>query len=255
MSGGLGRWLPTGPGRLIAGLGLCAGLVAATLLRLPVLALLAAGAVAVGVEAGRGLSVPQLNRLGAAVAAWCETIRQGLEAGQPQRAAVLAACDLAPAGLEETLHRLATSLQVMPLPEALWAFAREVRHPAAGQVVAALDIAYRLGAGDLSKLMAGQVETTRHQVQVMRELHAARAKHRRAMLLLLALFLGVIAVLFVIWPHFLAAYRNLTGQLILAGIGLTVLGSVRTLVRLSQPAQLPDFFPTTRPTTRPPTWR
>jgi hypothetical protein len=209
--------------RLAAGVGLAAAVGVGAATRLPVLGLLAAGIAWVALDAARAPSVTALNRLGGAVASWCETIRQELDAGQPLRAAVVTSCDLPPRGLEQPLRRLAARLDVEPLPDALWAFAREVRHPAVGQTVAALEVAYWLGAGDLPRLMASQVEATRHRVQVLRDLHAARAKHRRAMVLLLGLFLAAVAVLFAVWPTFLDAYRPATGQLVLAGIGATPL--------------------------------
>jgi Flp pilus assembly protein TadB len=228
--------------RAAAGVGLAVAALLAVLTGMPVLGLLAAGMVWVAVETAAGPSVVAVNRLGGAVAAWCETIRQELDAGQPLRAAVVAAGDLPPRGLEEPLRRLNARLELHPLPDALWAFAREVRHPAVGQIVAAIEVAYRLGAGDLPRLMAGQVETTRHRVQVLRDLHAGRAKHRRAMVMLLGLFLASIVVLLGVWPAFLDAYRPVEGQLVLGGIGLVVLGAVRALVRLSQPSLPPDFF-------------
>jgi hypothetical protein len=218
------------------------GVLAAIALQLPVLVLFAVGAVLVAVDAARGPSVAEVTTRGAAIASWSETIRQELTAGQPQRAALFAACDSPPAGLEEPLARLATRLESMKLPDALWAFARDARHPAAGNTVAALDVAYRLGAGDLPKLMAGQVETTRHHVQVLREVHAARAKHRRAMLLTLGMFVVVITGLFAVWPDFFTAYRGVQGQVVLAGIGAVVLVAVRALIRLGQPELPPEFF-------------
>jgi Flp pilus assembly protein TadB len=242
-----GGQVPRRTQRQVLAAGLLAGLLTAGLLQLPVVALLVVGAVLVGLDLVAGPPMRELNELGAAIAAWSETVRQELEAGQPQRAALLAACDMPPPGLEEHLALLAERLENTSIPEALWAFARDVNHPAAGHTVAALDVAYRYGAADLPRLMAGQVETTRHQVQMMRELHAARAKHRRAMLLLLALFFAVIVGLFVAWPHFLAAYRDLQGQAVLAAIGAAVLFAVRSLVRLSQASPPPNFFTGPRP--------
>jgi tight adherence protein B len=232
----------SGTARVGVAAAVMAGAMAAIAVQLPVLILLAVGAVLVAVEAARGPSVTEVTTGGAAIASWCETIRQELTAGQPQRAALIAACDSPPAGLAAPLARLATRLETMQVPDALWAFAREVRHPAAGTTVAALDVAYRLGAGDLPKLMAGQVETTRHQVQVLREVHAARAKHRRAMLLILGLFIVVITGLFALWPDFFTAYRGVQGQAVLAGIGAVVLVAVRALIRLGQPELPPAFF-------------
>jgi Flp pilus assembly protein TadB len=218
------------------------GLAAALALRVPVLAVLVAVAVLLAVDTSGGPSVAQLNTSGTAVAAWCETVRHELEAGQPQRVALLASCDTPPPGLERPLAGLAADLETMPVPAALWGFAVRVQHPAAGTAVAALDLAYRHGAGNLPALMISQVETTRHQVHHLRELHAARAKHRRAMVLLLGLFLVVIAGLFVAWPDFLATYRDMQGQAVLAAIGAAVLIAVRTLIRLGRPHPIPDFF-------------
>ena len=241
-AGVLQKYLPTSTQRRITVAGLIGAFGVAGVLRLPVLGLLILGAVWVGLDLIRGPSMNELNERGAGIAAWTETVRQELEAGQPQRAALIAACDVPPPGLEIPLGRLAHGLETTSIPAALWEFAREVRHPAAGHVVAALDVAYRYGAANLPKLMAEQVETTRHQVQMTREIHAARAKHRRTMILLLALFVTVVVALFLVWPQFLAAYRTLTGQMILLAIGVGVLISVRTLVGLSQASPPPDFF-------------
>jgi Flp pilus assembly protein TadB len=228
--------------RWIALTSLLAAAIVAVGLRLPVLAALVAGAMLVALEVLHGPSMREVAEIGAGVSAWAETVRQELEAGRPQRAALIAACDLSPPGLEHALQALGERLEVLPIPEALRGFAVEVRHPAVGHVVAALDVAYRYGAADLPKLMAGQVESTRHQVQMIREIHAARAKHRRAMVLLLGLFVSVVVGLFVIWPQFLAAYRGVQGQLVLAAMGAGVLVAVRELIGLSQGTPPPDFF-------------
>jgi hypothetical protein len=228
--------------RLTAVAALIGGGMASVTVGVPVVALLTVGAVLLAVNSSAETPVAVLNARGAAVAAWCETVRHELEAGQPERAALLAACDHPAPGLESPLRRLAARLESESVPDALWSFAVDARHPAVGNAVAALDVAYRFGAGDLPALMAGQVESTRNQVQAHRELHAARAKHRRAMVLLLGLFTAVVTGLFVIWPDFLAAYRGVQGQLVLGGIGVAVLGAVRALIRLGRPEPVPDFF-------------
>lgn len=219
-----------------------AGLVVGIAVGIPILTLLAAGFGWLVADATRGPSVPEVTRTGEAIATWAETIRQELEAGSPLVAAVARSTDGPPAAIAEPLRRLAVRLDDQPLPRALWELRAEIDHAALGPVIAALDIGYRRGAGDLPRLMASQVTATRHRVGVLRDLHAARAKHRRAMVLLLGLFGVSVAVLLAVWPAFLAAYRPATGELVLGGIGLTVLAAVRALVRMSQPALPPDFF-------------
>ncbi|MBL7498771.1 hypothetical protein I6A84_17325 [Frankia sp. CNm7] len=238
-----GRWgaLPGEAGPIGAAAG--AGLVAGVLVGMPVLAVLTGGLVWLAREA-RGLrAVPAVNELGEAVATWCETVRQELDAGQPLRAAVAASCQLPPPPLTTPLTALAHRLDAQqPLPAALAAFHRETAHPAVGQVVAALTLAYRHGAGELGRLMASQVEATRHRVAVVRDLHAGRARHRRAMTLLLALFALTTAALLAAWPALLAPYRGPLGQLVLTTDLLFVGTAVHALLRRSRPPTVPDFF-------------
>ncbi|EFC81313.1 type II secretion system F family protein [Parafrankia sp. EUN1f] len=228
------RWLGTA----------AVGLLIATATRLPALGLIVAVLGYVILENRAGMSVPQLTRLGDAVATWAEQIREGLDAGQHLRAAIAASTDHPPAELADPLQRLAARLRsAMPLPDALWALRAEVPHPTLGPVIIALDVAYRRGAGDLPRLMASQTAATREATALLRDQHALRARHRRAMTLLLALFTGAITVLLVAWPNFLAPYRNLQGQLALTVIGGGVVLAVRALAAMSRPPTTPDFFP------------
>ncbi|OHV64191.1 hypothetical protein [Pseudofrankia sp. BMG5.36] len=219
------------------------GLVVGALVGLPVLAVIAAGLVWLAREARTLRGVGETNELGEAVATWCETVRQELDAGQPLRAAVAASSELPPSALAGPLAALGRRLHdQQSLPWALAAFRRDVAHPAVGQVVTALVLAYRHGAGDLGRLMASQVETTRHRVAVLRDLHAGRARHRRAMTLLLALFALTTGGLLVAWPAVLTPYHTAAGQLALTGLLALVGVAVHSLIRRSRPPAMPDFF-------------
>ncbi|WP_045876496.1 hypothetical protein [Pseudofrankia sp. DC12] len=236
------RWrLPEGAsGALVAAAG---GLAVGVLVGLPVLAVAAGGLVWLVGQTRAVRAVPQVNELGDAVASWCETVRQELDAGQPLLAAVAASCLLPPPPLAAPLAGLARRLEDhQPLPAALAAFHTEVAHPAVGQVVAALSLAYRHGAGGVGRLMAGQVETTRHRVAVLRDLHAGRARYRRAMSLLLGLFAVTTVVLLAVWPAVLGPYRSPGGQLVLAGLLLAVGAAIHALLVRSRPPTVPDFF-------------
>ncbi|MEX5709925.1 hypothetical protein AB1484_16820 [Parafrankia sp. FMc6] len=218
-------------------------LLVAAVTRLPALGLIIALLGYVVLENHTGPSVPQVTRLGEAIATWAEQVRDGLQAGQHLRAAIVASTDNPPAPLADPLRRLATRLDVMRLPDALWALREEVPYPALGPMIVALDVAYRRGAGDLPALMTSQVAITRQSVALLRDQHALRARHRRAMTLLLALFTGAVSVLLVTWPAFLVPYRDLPGQLALTAIGVGVVLSVRALAAMSRPPLTPDFFP------------
>ncbi|ONH60463.1 hypothetical protein CcI49_11590 [Frankia sp. CcI49] len=235
------RRTPSGaPMPIVAGgvLGLAAGAVVGV----PVLAVLGAGVGWLVAEARCGPRVDEQNELGDAVASWCETLRQELDAGQPLKTAVAVSCAASPPALAVPLRRLRTRLDGQALPVALAGFRRDVAHPAVGAIVTALVLTYQHGAGELAKLMADQVEVTRHRVAVLRDTHAARARHRRAMTLLLGLFaLSTLGVL-VVWPAMLDPYRTASGQVILVVIVGVVGLAVRTLLRLSRPDEPPDFF-------------
>ncbi|WP_261570266.1 type II secretion system F family protein [Frankia gtarii] len=230
--------LPARQGILLLAVAVLAGATT----RAPVLSLVLAAIGYVTLDTGRGPSVPAVTRLGEAVATWTEAVRDGLGAGRHLRAALVASCDRPPDELAEPLGRLAARLETMPVPDALRALRAEVAHPALGPVATALDVAYQRGAGDLTRLMASQVETTRADVARLRDQHALRAKHRRSMTLLLVLFAVSITVVLLVWPAFFAAYRCLTGQIVLAALGAAVVGAVHSLVRMSQPDLPPDFF-------------
>lgn len=231
-----GRWLWAVAGGAV---------LVAAVTRIPALGLIVAVLGYVMLENRAGPSVPEITRLGDAVATWAEQVREGLDAGQHLRAAIVASTDHPPAELAGLLRRLVARLDVVSLPDALWAMRAEVPHPALGPMIAALDVAYRRGAGDLPRLMASQVDATRQTAALLRDQHALRARHRRAMTLLLVLFTGSTSVLLVTWPAFLAPYRDLSGQLVLTAIGSGVVLAVRALAAMSRPPLTPDFFPAT----------
>ncbi|EFC82847.1 hypothetical protein [Parafrankia sp. EUN1f] len=224
------------------GVGGVLGLAAGVVVGVPVLTMLGGGVGWLVAEARRGPSVDEQNELGDAIASWCETLRQELDAGQPLKTAVAVSCAASPPALTDPLRRLRARLDRQALPAALAGFRQDVAHPAVGAIVTALVLTYQHGAGELAMLMADQVEVTRHRVAVLRDTHAARARHRRAMTLLLALFaLSTLGVL-VVWPAMLGPYRTAPGQAILVVIVGVVGYAVRTLLRLSRPDETPDFF-------------
>ncbi|ABD12688.1 hypothetical protein ThrDRAFT_03231 [Frankia casuarinae] len=222
--------------------GVLAGLILGVVVGVPVLGVLGGGAAWLTHDVRRGPSVDELNELGEAVATWCETVRQELDAGQPLKAAVVASCQLPPSALAGPLGRLRVRLDQEPLPAALAGFRAEVNHPLVGSIAAVLSLTYRRGAGDLARLMAEQVESTRHRVAVLRDLHAARARYRRSMVLLLGLFAVSVVGVLAVWPAMLAPYRTAWGQAVLIMIAGVVGLAVRTLLRLARPAVVPDFF-------------
>jgi hypothetical protein len=218
------------------------GLVLGVAVGVPVLAVVGCGVGALVHDMRKEPTVDELNELGEAAATWGETVRQELEAGQPLRAAVLASCQLPPVALAEPLRRLRVRLDREPLPEALAGFRAAVPHPLIGEIVTVLSLTYQRGAGDLARLMADQVESTRHRVAVLRDLHAARARYRRSMALILGMFAASVVGVLALWPVMLAPYRTAWGQAIVVLLAGCVGLAMRALLRMSRPGMVPDFF-------------
>ncbi|SNQ51690.1 conserved membrane hypothetical protein [Frankia canadensis] len=225
----------------VAGGGLV-GLVLGVAAGVPVLAVVGFGVGALMQDMRREPKVAELNELGEAAATWGETVRQELDAGQPLRAAVLASCQLPPTALAEPLRRLRVCLDREPLPVALADFRAAVPHQLIGEIVTVLSLTYQRGAGDLARLMADQVESTRHRVAVLRDLHAARARYRRSMALILGMFAASVVVVLALWPVMLAPYRTAWGQAIVVLLAGCLGLAMRALLRMSRPGLVPDFF-------------
>jgi hypothetical protein len=182
-----------------------------------------------------------------AVAAWAEILRDTIVAGAGLPQALVTSARVGPAAIAAELSRLAERIDGYGVQRALERFAVEVAHPAVDVLVVALVTADRHGTADLVSLITAQAEATRHEVDLVLETEAGRARYRtgvRIMLGALALFaLGLL----VFRGEFLAPYDTLTGQLVLAVISAVILFALWLLVsmgRLREPARY--FAPTER---------
>jgi tight adherence protein B len=185
-----------------------------------------------------------------AVATWAEMLRDTIVAGAGLPQALVTAARVGPTAIAPELARLAERIDGYGVQVALERFAVEVAHPAVDVLVVALVMADRHGTADLVSLMTAQAEATRHEVDLVLETEAGRARYRigaRIMLGALALFaLGLL----VFRGEFLAPYDTWTGQLVLAVISAVILLALWLLVsmgRLRPPAR---YFAPTEPMAR-----
>ena len=130
-------------------------------------------------------------------------------AGLPQ--ALVTSARVAPAALVPELERLAERVDGYGVAAALEQFAVEVAHPAADVLAVALMTADRHGTADLVSLITAQVEATRHEVDLVLETEAGRARYRAGV----RIMIGALAVfalgLQVFRGEFLAPYDTWTG--------------------------------------------
>jgi hypothetical protein len=224
------------------------GVAVGVVTRWPVAAL--AVAVGVGLFWGRFGSQAMSREITArseAVATWAQMLRDTIVAGAGLPQALVTSARVGPPAIAPELSRLAERVDGYGVQVALERLALEVAHPAVDVLVVALVTADRHGTADLVSLITAQAEATRHEVDLVLETEAGRARYRtgvRIMLGALALFaLGLL----IFRGEFLAPYDTWTGQLVLAVISAVILLALSLLVsmgRLRPPARY--FAPTER---------
>ncbi|MFF4501620.1 type II secretion system F family protein [Streptomyces sp. NPDC001401] len=181
-----------------------------------------------------------------ALATWTEMLRDTLSAAAGLEQAVLATADIAPAALETELCRLAAAVRSgHPLPVVLRAFAEDVDDPLADVVVAALVMAASQQASHLAPLLGELAESVREQVAMRQRIDAGRASVRTGVRVTVSITLGMAVGLVVFNRPYLDPFNTLTGQAVLAVVGvlfaasftyLTAIGRIDDPIRLIGPA-------------------
>lgn len=254
LAGVTGRpMLPSGSGdglRRIAtdvGIGPLAGAVFAALSVLALTGWIAGAVIAalavlfaprlLGGKANRQASVDRTE----AVASWTEMIRDSIAAASGLEEAITATGPVAPAPIRAEVQRLAARLRHASLPDALTAFRDEVAHPSADLVVAALTIAARMEASDLTGLLSRLADSIRGEARMRIRVDVGRTRVRTATKVIVGVVGATVALLTVLNREYLAAYDSFGGQLVLIAVaGVFALGGW-LLVKMAE-FDLPDRF-------------
>ncbi|GAA3744497.1 type II secretion system F family protein [Salinactinospora qingdaonensis] len=211
-----------------------------------VLAWLATGWPVAGVLAAAGLAwLPQVlgpdrgheRRVARieAVASWSEQIRDLTAGASGLQHAITATAPIAPAPIQPEVARLTEELRTArPPQEALADFATVVDVPTADLVAAALSSAAGRHAADLGTLLSSLAETTREQAAMLVRIAASRARIRTAMRIIVAVTIGLAALLLLVNPSYLDPYDGPVGQTVLAGIGALWAAALAWLARLAR---------------------
>lgn len=232
MAGLAGRevFAPSPPGRVqrwITSLGpvRAAGAVAAPLAVLLLTGWLAgallAGAVAVagprllGGRAAREASIARTE----AIATWTEMVRDSIAAASGLEEAILATARVAPAAIRPEVTVLVRRLEHQSLADALAAFGADVAHPSADLVVAALSIAARMEASDMTGLLSRLAEAIRGEARMRIRVEVGRTRVRTATKVIVGVVGATIVLLTVLNRSYLAAYDSAGGQLVLLIVG------------------------------------
>lgn len=237
----------TEPGRLASLSKSTTGAVGAAVLTLlatgwPVGALLSAGAVLsapklIGGKTARAEAVRRTE----AIATWTEMVRDSIAAASGLEEAINATASVAPAPIRPEVRRLVARLEHQSLTSALAAFGNDLAHPSGDLVVAALSIAARTEASDLTGLLSRLADAIRGEARMRIRVDVGRTQVRTASRVIIGVVAATIALLAVLNRDYLAVYAAPAGQLVLLVVGgIFALGGW-LLVRMAE-LEMPERF-------------
>lgn len=156
-----------------------------------------------------------------AVASWTEMIRDSIVAASGLEEAITATAAVAPAPIAPEVRALVRRLDHERLPDALIAFGDDLHHPSGDLVVAALVIASRLEASDLSALLSRLAEATRGEARMRIRVDVGRTRVRTATKVIVGVVVCAVLFLAVVNRDYLAVYDSVGGQFVLTIVGAT----------------------------------
>jgi len=154
-----------------------------------------------------------------AIASWTEMIRDSIVAASGLEEAIVATAPVAPAPIGSEVRALVRRLDHQRLPDALVAFGSDLDHPSADLVVAALVIASRMEASDLSGLLSRLAEATRGEARMRIRVEVGRTRVRTATKVIVGVVAVAVAFLAVTNRAYLGVYDSAAGQMMLAIVG------------------------------------
>lgn len=181
-----------------------------------------------------------------AIAAWTEMIRDSIAAASGLEEAITATGPVAPAPIHGEVNRLTARLRHASLPDALAAFRDDVDHPSADLVVAALTIAARMEAGDLTGLLSRLADSIRGEARMRVRVDVGRTRVRTATKVIVGVVGATVVLLTVLNRDYLAAYDAPGGQLVLIAVGAVFALGGWLLVHMAE-LDLPERFTARRP--------
>jgi len=185
-----------------------------------------------------------------AIAVWTEQLRDMLAGSNGLEQTITTTATHAPAALREPLERLVVSMSYSPLPQALARFARDVNHPTADFVVAALSTAATRQVRELGALLGHLAACARDEARMHTRIWVGRSRTRSAVKIIASVVIVFVGGLVVLSPEYLAPYRTAEGQLVLSVIVLVFFGALLLMQRLSV-IVAPDRFVGRRTGARP----
>ncbi len=177
-----------------------------------------------------------------ALAAWAEMLRDTISAYAALNEAIAITSAVAPEAIRPDVQRLAARSERTSLTRALQSFAAEVADPVADLIVAALVIADQRQAQNLTVLLAEIAASAREHAAMRLRVETGRARTYASSQALVGITLGLVVVLLLMSPRFLAPFDSIGGQMVMGVIGLLFAGALWGLVLLGRPAPTPRLL-------------
>lgn len=202
-------------------LGVACGVVAAVVTQWPVAALLSglAGFMAPSLLGGEAQRRAALDRV-EAVASWAEMLRDTMAGSGGLEQSIIATAGVAPRAIRPEVMRLAARLERDRLAPALRDFADELDDPSGDLVVAALVLAADKSPKRLGDLLGRLARSARDEVNMRLRVEAGRARTRTSVKIITLFTTGFAVFLVTFNREYVEPYDSLTGQGVLALIGL-----------------------------------
>lgn len=219
-----------------------AGLIALTATGWPVGGIMAAVATLVlpGILGGKAARQRAIDRT-EGIASWTEMIRDSIVAASGLEEAIVATAPVAPAPIATEVRTMVRRLDHQRLPDALVAFGEDLNHPSGDLVVAALVIASRMEAADLSGLLSRLADATRGEARMRIRVEVGRTQVRTATKVIVGVVATAVVFLAIANRSYLTVYDSVGGQIMLAIVGgIFALGGW-LLTRMSE-IDLPERF-------------
>lgn len=176
-----------------------------------------------------------------AIASWTEMIRDSIVAASGLEEAIVATAPVAPPPIAPEVRTMVRRLDHERLPDALVAFGTDLDHPSGDLVVAALVIASRMEASDLSGLLSRLAEATRGDARMRIRVEVGRTRVRTATKVIVGVVIAAVAFLAIANRDYLAVYDSAGGQMMLGIIGAVFALGGWLLTRMAE-IELPERF-------------
>ena len=171
-----------------------------------------------GIAGGRAARESAIART-EAIASWTEMIRDSIVAASGLEEAIVATAPVAPKAIAPEVRALVYRLDHQRLPDALVAFGDDLHHPSSDLVVAALVIASRMEASDLSGLLSRLADATRGEARMRIRVEVGRTRVRTATKVIVGVVIAAVLFLAVANAEYLDVYDSPSGQAMLAIVG------------------------------------